>query len=141
MEEPTHLVFSMDRSDLHFATGAQHVDDFELTAIATGGTRMTRSTSIQATAAPWFKRVSSGSASRRLTDLYSETGQAGCRAGEPPPKQTRQIHSGDGLRTVDSASSSFFVAPWLPTGLPRHRGVVKVRRRTKSTLSALPLRP
>jgi hypothetical protein len=48
-EEPNHLAFSMDRSDLYFRSWViSIVDDFELSLTRAGGTRATRTTSVQA---------------------------------------------------------------------------------------------
>ena len=55
-EEPRHLAFRMDRSDLYFqACVPSIVDDFELVPTADGGTRATRTTSVQVIG--WFRWV------------------------------------------------------------------------------------
>ncbi|MFM8285732.1 MAG: hypothetical protein ACKOGA_03290, partial [Planctomycetaceae bacterium] len=58
-DEPTHLAFSMDRSDLYFRDSLPSiVDDFELVPLATGGTRATRTTSVTVIGRfQWFKRA------------------------------------------------------------------------------------
>ena len=46
-DEPHHLVFSMDRTDLYFRSWVPSiVDDFELVPTPDGGTRATRTTSV-----------------------------------------------------------------------------------------------
>jgi hypothetical protein len=46
-EEPRHLVFRMDRTDLWFRSWAPEIkDDFELIPAAAGGTRATRTTTV-----------------------------------------------------------------------------------------------
>lgn len=53
-EESRHLAFSMDRSDLYFRSCViSIVDDFELTLTPQGGTRATRTTSVQVIG--WFR--------------------------------------------------------------------------------------
>ena len=53
-DEPHHLAFSMDRSDLYFrACVPSIVDDFELVLTPEGGTRATRTTSV--TVVGWFR--------------------------------------------------------------------------------------
>lgn len=55
-EEPHHLAFSMDRSDLYFRSCViSIVDDFELVPRPCGGTRATRTTSVQVIG--WFRRL------------------------------------------------------------------------------------
>jgi hypothetical protein len=58
-EEPSHLAFSMDRSDLYFRDSVPSiVDDFELVPAPAGGTRVTRTTSVQVIGRfQWFKRA------------------------------------------------------------------------------------
>jgi hypothetical protein len=58
-EEPTHLAFSMDRSDLYFRESVPSiVDDFELLPLVGRGTRVTRTTSVQVIGRfRWFKQV------------------------------------------------------------------------------------
>lgn len=54
--EPSRLVFSMDRSDLYFRSCVPSiVDDFELIPTAEGGTAVTRTTNIQVIG--WFRSV------------------------------------------------------------------------------------
>lgn len=54
--EPHHLAFSMDRSDLYFRSWViSIVDDFELARTPQGGTRATRTTSVQVIG--WFRRL------------------------------------------------------------------------------------
>lgn len=53
-EEPRHLAFSMDRSDLYFRSCViSIVDDFELARTVEGGTQATRTTSVQVIG--WFR--------------------------------------------------------------------------------------
>jgi hypothetical protein len=53
-DEPYHLAFSMDRSDLYFRSCVPSiVDDFELVQTPQGGTRATRTTSV--TVVGWFR--------------------------------------------------------------------------------------
>jgi hypothetical protein len=53
-DEPHHLAFSMDRSDLYFRSCVPSiVDDFELVPTPQGGTRATRTTSV--TVLGWFR--------------------------------------------------------------------------------------
>ena len=58
-DEPRHLAFSMDRSDLYFRDCIPSiVDDFELILTPEGGTRATRSTSVQVIGwCRWAKRA------------------------------------------------------------------------------------
>jgi hypothetical protein len=58
-EEPRHLAFSMDRSDLYFRSCViSIVDDFELAVTPRGGTRATRTTSVQVVGRfRWLKQV------------------------------------------------------------------------------------
>jgi hypothetical protein len=53
-EEPHHLAYSMDRTDLYFRSWVPSIaDDFELVATPDGGTRATRRTSVTVTG--WFR--------------------------------------------------------------------------------------
>jgi len=53
-DEPYHLAFSMDRSDLYFRSCViSIVDDFDLVRTPQGGTRATRTTSVQVIG--WFR--------------------------------------------------------------------------------------
>ena len=53
-DEPHHLAFGMDRSDLYFRSCVPSiVDDFELLSTPQGGTRATRTTSV--TVLGWFR--------------------------------------------------------------------------------------
>jgi hypothetical protein len=57
-EEPKHLAFRMERSDMNFrAFVFSIVDDFELVPTPEGGTRATRTTSVQVIG--WFRWVKS----------------------------------------------------------------------------------
>jgi hypothetical protein len=58
-EEPHHLTFSMDRSDMWFRAWVRSiVDDFGLVLTPEGGTQVTRTTSIQVIGAfRWLKRM------------------------------------------------------------------------------------
>jgi hypothetical protein len=58
-DEPTHLAFSMDRSDLYFRQSVPSiVDDFEFESLTGGGTRVTRTTSVQVIGRfRWVKRA------------------------------------------------------------------------------------
>ena len=57
-DEPHHLVFRMDRTDLYFRSWVPSIaDDFELASTPDGGTRATRTTSVTVIADSWASSV------------------------------------------------------------------------------------